>query len=280
MVIRGEKDILKVFMAYRERVRDAVTIALRRHQLKMDIVMRVRMSRQDQEGEQQEVSQLFYGGPRLILRNEDFEEAYDESIKKIWADFDKWLSNGSGWILERVENLYLNTAAYDPIYGKSYIPTPAGIAAKKAIVNVKNWDYQCFKWAVLAALHPVQKNTERLCNYKQYEDELDFTGISFPIVLDDIPKFEKLNNLAISVYTIEEKGKQVYPILYTKRRDKEPINLLLIEGDEKFHYAWIKSYDRLLSHDPKHPKVFCRYCCYGFQKNRNGLENLRKHELN
>ena len=54
----------------------------------------------------------------------------------------------------------------------------------------------------------------------------------------------------------------------------------LIEGDEKFHYAWIKNYDRLLTHDHKHPKVFCRYCCYGFQKNRNGLENLRKHELN
>ena len=43
--IRGEKDILKVFMAYRERVRDAVKRVLRRHQLKMDIVIRVQMSR-------------------------------------------------------------------------------------------------------------------------------------------------------------------------------------------------------------------------------------------
>ena len=60
----------------------------------------------------------------------------------------------------------------------------------------------------------------------------------------------------------------------------EPINLLLIEGDEKFHYAWIKSYDRLLTHDFKNTKVFCPYCCYGFRKDRNGLENLRKHKLN
>ena len=43
--IRGEKDILKVFMDYRERVRDAVERALRRHQLKMDIVIRVKISR-------------------------------------------------------------------------------------------------------------------------------------------------------------------------------------------------------------------------------------------
>jgi len=117
--IRGQKDILKVFMNYRERVNNAVTRALRKHQLKIDLVIKVRMSRQDQEGEQQEVSQAFYGGQKLILRAEDFHEAYDESVKKIWGDFDKWLSNGSGWILERVENLYLNSAKYDPIYGRS-----------------------------------------------------------------------------------------------------------------------------------------------------------------
>ena len=87
--IRGEKDILKVFMNYRERVNNAVTRALRKHQLKIDLVIKVRMSRQDQEGEQQEVSQAFYGGQKLILGAEDFHEAYDESVKKIWVDFDK-----------------------------------------------------------------------------------------------------------------------------------------------------------------------------------------------
>merc|ERR1711873_69948 len=49
--IRGEKDILKVFMDYREGVRTSVTRALRKSQLKINIVIRVRMSRQDKEGE-------------------------------------------------------------------------------------------------------------------------------------------------------------------------------------------------------------------------------------
>ena len=128
------------------------------------------MSRQDQEGDQQEVSQAFYGGPRLILRADDFDEAYDESVKQIWGDFDRWLSNGSGWILERVENLYLNSAAYDPIYGRSYIPTPKGIAAKKAVVNVQNKDNQCFKWAVLSALHPLAESAKRVSKYKKFEN--------------------------------------------------------------------------------------------------------------
>ena len=131
--------------------------------------------------------------------------------------------------MERVENLYLNAARYDPIYGRSYIPTPKGIEAKKAVVNVQNQDNQCFKWAVLSALHPLAKNAIRVLNYEKFKNELDFTGISFPVMLDDILKFQKQNNLAISVYTIIETGKQVYPILYTKRRDMDPINLLLIE---------------------------------------------------
>ena len=59
----------------------------------------------------------------------------------------------------------------------------------------------------------------------------------------------------------------------------DPTNLLLIEGDEKSHYTWIKNYDRLLSYGTDR-KVFCPYCCYGFRKNRNGKENLRKHKLN
>ena len=96
--------------------------------------------------------------------------------------------------------------------------------------------------------------------------------------LDEIPKFEKLNGLAINIYTTRENGKQVYSLLITKRRDMEPINLLLIEGDEKSHYTWIKNFDRLLAYG-QNIKVFCPYCCYGFCKNWNGVENLRKHKI-
>ena len=59
----------------------------------------------------------------------------------------------------------------------------------------------------------------------------------------------------------------------------DPTNLLLIEGDEKSHYTWIKNYNRLLSYGTNR-KLFCPYCCYGFTKSRNGKENLRKHKLN
>ena len=34
-------------------------------------------------------------------------------------------------------------------------------------------------------------------------------------------------------------------LYYTPRRDIHPINLLLIECQDKFHYAWIKYYARM-----------------------------------
>ena len=137
-------------------------------------------------------------------------------------------------------NIFLNTAANNPIRGGTYIKTPVSIEGKQAIINVQNSDTKCFMWAILSALHEVKQDAERVTKYEKYESELDFTGISFPMNIDDIPKFEKLNDIPISVYTIEEKGKQVYPLYYTKRRDQDPISLLLIGGEDKFHYAWIK----------------------------------------
>ena len=76
-----------------------------------------------------------------------------------------------------------------------------------AVVNVQNKDNQCFKLAVLSALHPLAKHANRGLNYKKLENELDFTGKSFPVNLDDISKFEKQNDLAVSVYSVKQDGK-------------------------------------------------------------------------
>ena len=37
------------------------------------------------------------------------------------------------------------------------IPLPGFLAAKKAIINLKNEDDECFKWAIIRALNPLEK---------------------------------------------------------------------------------------------------------------------------
>ena len=54
--------------------------------------------------------------------------------------------------------LDINIIAYSPLRGSSYIELPKELAVKKAIINMKNEDDQCFKWAVTRALNPVDKN--------------------------------------------------------------------------------------------------------------------------
>ena len=67
----------------------------------------------------------------------------------------------SGWTLRSIVSLTVNTNKYNPMPGSSYIELPASIQKKHACVNVQNFnDYQCFKWAVHAALHPAERRNK------------------------------------------------------------------------------------------------------------------------
>ena len=59
-------------------------------------------------------------------------------------------------------SLDLHTVKFEPLGGSSYIPLRAFLAAKKAIINLKNENDECFKWAITRALNPVEK---KLCTY-------------------------------------------------------------------------------------------------------------------
>ena len=52
-------------------------------------------------------------------------------------------------------------------------------------------------WCVLAAKHPCPRdskfNAARTNYYEQFQDEIDQSGISWPITPGQLPKFEKQN---------------------------------------------------------------------------------------
>ena len=62
-------------------------------------------------------------------------------------------------------------------------------------------------WSVLAKLHPVEKDPQRVTKYAQYTKELDFSNIEFPVKIKDIPRFEKQNNLTVNVYSYDDEKK-------------------------------------------------------------------------
>ena len=69
----------------------------------------------------------------------------------------KFQRRGSNWRFYSVLSLNLHTVKSVPLGGSSYIPLPKFLAARKAIINLKNEDDECFKWAITRALNPVEK---------------------------------------------------------------------------------------------------------------------------
>lgn len=161
----------------------------------------------------------------------------------------------------------LNVAKYKPIRGSSFIPLPIRLSAKKAVVNVQNSDQKCFQWAILSALHPSTHHVERVSKYVKHADELDFTGIDFPMQLKNISRFENQNDITVNVFGYE-KG-SVYPLHLTKKRFMRHVDLLVISNGNRSHFCWIQNFNRLMN-DGQHSnqKFYCCYCLNGFTKKR------------
>ena len=69
-----------------------------------------------------------------------------------------------------------------------------------AVVNVKNTDDKCFTYAILSALYPATRNPDRITHYRPYENTLNVTGLTFPLAVRDVPRFESLNpNISANV---------------------------------------------------------------------------------
>ena len=60
----------------------------------------------------------------------------------------KFQRRESNWRFHSVLSLHLHTVKYVPLGGSTYILLPKFLAAKKAIIKLKNEDDECFKWAI------------------------------------------------------------------------------------------------------------------------------------
>lgn len=160
---------------------------------------------------------------------------------------------GSGFTLDQIVDLEVQTASFDPYNGASYIKLPKKLENRKAVINVQNDDNLCFKWALLSALYPATTNAQRVSKYKPYKEELNFTGVKFPVGLKEVKKFEELNpTVSVNVYMWNEAIEKVRPLRLTKKVKEKHVHLLLLteENEEsdtpKTHYCYIKNLSALI----------------------------------
>ena len=259
--------VTAVFNFSLEQIRTIMEEELDKHQYKVCLVFHVQLMKNNPSGLAKTTEAYFRSDVMTILSAHAIDEAMQKAFAAIEKRIEKWTREGSGWTVTKVLNVHLDFAKYTLLKGSSYLDLPDKLKSKKAIINVKNNDQQCLKWALLSALHPIDHGShpDRVSKYKQYENELNFAGVGFPVTLKDIPKVEKQNSLAINVFGYSESA-GIHPLYITKDNDKSPINLLLItkvtDGKTNSHYTWIKDFNRLCFDQTRHKerKHFCLRC--------------------
>ena len=122
--------------------------------------------------------------------------ALNQFIDEAKGEIEAWSERGSGWIMDKILEAFINVARYQPMRGGSYMALQTKLKNKKAILNIQNRDNECLRWAIRAALFRPRGNMGRTSSYPT-KDGVNFTGIDFPTPVSQIGRLERQNhNLA------------------------------------------------------------------------------------
>ena len=72
--------------------------------------------------------------------------------------------NVSGWVFSNFVSLQLSLCHHDPLRASRFVPLHNWIQTRRAVVNIRGTGNDCFKWAVLAGMHPVDAHGDRMSN--------------------------------------------------------------------------------------------------------------------
>ena len=76
----------------------------------------------------------------------------------------------------------------------------------------------CFKWAILAGMHPVDVDADRGTKYVEHMGKYDFSSLHFPVPLQAVGSFALRKNMSINVYGVADDNKVVYLLVHTRTR--------------------------------------------------------------
>ena len=190
-----------------EAVRNLLIKILQDKNTKTKMILICKMQRTDlKTGEIIEIDADFHSEIEINLEKDE-NKLLDKMIARIGEVLANFQQSGSNWVFQRVNQLEIHMADWKPIRGSSFIPLPAKIKNKVAVINMQNEDNQCFKWCVARALNPVEKNPNRITQeLRDQSKRLDWSGLKFPVDLKQIKIFEKIILASPSMFLVM-KGK-------------------------------------------------------------------------
>ena len=157
-----------------------------------------------------QVDLAFNSGMLAVYNLSDMDEIVSAMIEHMNQQIENPVLRDSKFVFDSVIHMDIDFHRLNLTRGSSYMPLPEWLAKKSTILNPKNLDMECFKWAVIAAMkwRDIDNYPERISKLRRYKDNFDWTGIKFPASFRDIKKFESRNEITINILAFERK--QVY----------------------------------------------------------------------
>ena len=98
------------------------------------------------------------------------------------------------------------------VHGSAYIPLTRWIQTRRAVIDVSGIGEDCFKWAILAGMYPVDVHADHRGKYVEHMGRYDFSSLSFPVSLQSVGPFALRNNMSINVYGVDDDKEVIYPL--------------------------------------------------------------------
>ena len=239
------KELIRAMKGFKYQI--TLFVTLKKHKLNSNV----------------EYARVYLNSFVKLVINYDFDDDIDKSISEILFRLDNWINEGSGWIVEMVNDQYLNISQYAPLVGSSFIELPKEL--RNPLINLRKKDNKCFMWCHVRHINPVSDNVSRIKRVdRKIASTLNYDSVNFPVKVKDVSAIEDMNEICINVFSYEDKI--VCPVYVSKKNYNDAMNLLMIHEKDKSHYVYIKDFNRLMFNINKHEgkKWFCIRCLQHF----------------
>jgi len=141
-----------------------------------------------------------------IINEDEINQKLEVAGEEILERIAKWLSKSSQWVVDEILHHFINIASYIPLRGNSYIQLRKELRhSMKGLINLQNDDNKCFLWCHVRHKKHEKVHPERVkISDKMFSKKLDYSGITFPVQINDVDKIEKQNCININIFSYED----------------------------------------------------------------------------
>jgi hypothetical protein len=237
---------------------------------------------------------------QTLLTLRDIHTAVNIAFAELEEKNSEYQEGESGWAIDHIDEtgkLYVRATSLSrgvagggraPAHlahgrGGEYLPLPKWVAEKQCVINVKNNNDQCFKYAMECAWMFKQNGTmprdpQRPTKYEGL-NHFEYGDLVFPIHTTDLDKFEKLNSdkkLSINVIYVGKDEGSVQIVRHGSHyalEDSWVVNLMILTNSSfydtqtKSHWCFITHIEWMIRTNQArtdHPRILCQRCFKDF----------------